>query len=584
MGLKLAALTKLRSAGSESVSLLIIFKRKFKLCMLLVVTVFLSIVFESIGFGMILPLLEKLVGSQSESLLGDLFLSFYDYLGLEMNLVNVILLFAIIMFIKNLLIIFREGLRSYFAYSFKKEAMLGINESLFSMEYERFLQERQGHIINDTITETQHATLVLLQGVELITSIVAIIAFIIVMFLADPFVTGALVMIAFVFIGGSKIVFGNYSRKVGLREVNLNQIITDHLAESITLMRDFRLYQLDGFHLKRMRKALDDFVRLLVKWDVMTASIAPMIELIIVLTLSFYIFYLTLVGESGAFLDKLPSIGVILVLSHRLLQRASRVSINILSVTKYLPSLFTVIRYYDLHQGLIAEGQKVDFSQNITCEDISVNQKDGGSILVNSNLVIKSGKVTALIGKTGSGKSTLVDFIVGLRVPHKGNVLIGDVNIREIDHHILRSKISVISQSGVLMNDSILNNIRAGSLVSSDSEVYEICRSLQIHDFIESLPLGYDTMVGDRGSLLSGGQVQRILIARALIRHPEVLVMDEATSALDDETEELINERVMKEMAGKTVIVVTHRSSILKYCDEVFKINNSKLIRVTKDA
>ena len=533
--------------------LILVFKKRLGLSLLLGLIILASIVLESIGFGMILPVLEALIGQGAPTFLGEVFRDLYAFLGIEMTLMNVIVLFAIVMLLKNVLIVLREALRSYFAYSFKRDAMLGINESLFRMHYEDFSKERQGHLINDVVTETQHATLALLQAIEFVISFIAIIAFLVVMFMANPVVTGWLIVIAAIFVGGSKYSLGKYSKKVGLKEVSLNQSVTDQLAESVTLMRDFRLYLLEKFHLTRTKKTLSELIRLLVRWDIMTAAIMPIIELVIVLGFSIYLGYMVIEGKPDSFIEVLPSIGVILVLAHRMLQRVSRLSVTYLSVSKYLPSLYTVLKYYNKHDAQAKTVVGDDLIGDVEFHDVSIRLPDGQTVVKNVNMTLPSGRATALVGESGSGKSTLIDAMIRLRRIDTGQISVNGKDLSQYSDDFIRSRISVISQSTVLRNDSVLNNILSGDMSARDEDVINLCRALDIDGFIRALPDGYNTIVGDRGGLLSGGQVQRIVIARALLRKPDILIMDEATSALDKNAESSVNEKIMSFMKGKTV-------------------------------
>jgi len=557
--------------------LILLFKKRLGLSLLLSLTILASIVLESIGFGMILPVLEALIGQGAPTFLGEVFRDLYAFLGIEMTLMNVIVLFAIVMLLKNVLIVLREALRSYFAYSFKRDAMLGINESLFRMHYEDFSKERQGHLINDVVTETQHATLALLQSIEFVISFIAIIAFLVVMFMANPVVTGWLTVIAAIFVGGSKYSLGKYSKKVGLKEVSLNQSVTDQLAESVTLMRDFRLYLLENFHLTRIKKTLSKLIRLLVRWDIMTAAIMPIIELVIVLGFSIYLGYMVIEGKSGSFIDVLPSISVILVLAHRMLQRVSRLSVTYLAVSKYLPSFYTVLKYYNKHDVQEKTAVGDDLIGDVEFHDVSIRLPGGKTVVKNVNMTLPSGRATALIGESGSGKSTLIDAMIRLRRIDTGRIFVNGKDLSQYSDDFIRSRISVISQSTVLRNDSVLNNILSGDMSARDEDVINLCRALDIDGFIRALPDGYNTIVGDRGGLLSGGQVQRIVIARALLRKPDILIMDEATSALDKDTEASVNEKIMSFMKGKTVLVVTHQAAILEYCSKFYRVEDGSV-------
>ncbi len=186
------------------------------------------------------------------------------------------------------------------------------------------------------------------------------------------------------------------------------------------------------------------------------------------------------------------------------------------------------------------------------------------------NLMIASGKITAVVGKSGSGKSTLIDIVMGLLNCTDGELLFDNINISDIDIDSLHHKIGYVPQGNELFHDSIKNNVLWGNPTASDEEVTSICKLAHAHEFIEKLENGYDTLVGDKGAKLSGGQIQRIALARALIRKPKILILDEATSALDSSSEKQIQLAINKISKKTTVLVIAHRLSTIANADYIY--------------
>jgi len=565
---------------SPRAKILSLFNQRKVLTFLLLILVLVSTLMESLGFAMILPLMDGIIGIESESFLADFFKNSFAYFNIDMNLINVSIVFALLIVLKSVFIVAREGFRSYFTYSFKKEATLKINQSLLFMDFDDFLSSRQGYYISDITKQLELASLLLLQFIELVTSTVFIIALLTVMFLAEPVATLVLLGAGAIIFGGFKVMLYRYSKGVGVREVQLNHAIIDSITESVVLMREFRLNMLERFQLNRVNVAFSKLLRLLVRWDAITSAITPLIEMIVIVSFVSYIVFQSVNGNTDSLVTFFPTMAVILVLAHRLLQRVSILSRNIISLNKYMASFLAIYEYYRkdyVKNPSLDEGKAVDFNQDIVLSNVNVISSENAYVLDDVSFPIYSGKVTAIIGETGSGKSTVVDLIVGLRRAVSGSITIGDTDLNSIGLHTIRSNISVVSQSTSLRNDTVLNNILSGNLNSSVEEVYEVTKALGLHEFILTLPEGYETNVGDRGGLLSGGQVQRIAIARALLRKPQVLILDEATSALDFKTEEMLNNKILELMSGKTVLVITHRPSILQYCDNVYFIEHGKI-------
>jgi ATP-binding cassette subfamily B protein len=191
---------------------------------------------------------------------------------------------------------------------------------------------------------------------------------------------------------------------------------------------------------------------------------------------------------------------------------------------------------------------------------------------------IPRGSRVAIVGPSGSGKSTILNLILRLYEPVEGSVTIDGYDLRKVTRESLLSQIAIVFQESFLFHTTIRENIRLGRAGASDAEVEAAARSAEIHDFIESLPLGYDTNAGERGSLMSGGQRQRIAIARALVRDPAILLLDEATSALDHATEAAILATLRRAAAGRTVISVTHRLSSAVDADIVLVMAGGELV------
>lgn len=206
--------------------------------------------------------------------------------------------------------------------------------------------------------------------------------------------------------------------------------------------------------------------------------------------------------------------------------------------------------------------------------DYSLNQR----VLHNITLSIKQGEMTALIGSSGAGKTTLADLIPRFHDATDGYIYIDEVDIRKFDINSLRSQIAVVSQNTFIFNTSVGNNIAYGTPTATATEIKEAARLANALEFILEMPEGFDTQLGDRGVRLSGGQRQRIAIARALLKNPEILILDEATSALDSVSERLIQESLEKLSVGRTVIAIAHRLSTIAKADKVVVLEQGKIV------
>ncbi|MDD4475818.1 MAG: ABC transporter ATP-binding protein [Eubacteriales bacterium] len=207
--------------------------------------------------------------------------------------------------------------------------------------------------------------------------------------------------------------------------------------------------------------------------------------------------------------------------------------------------------------------------------------EEGGSkneVISNLSMTIPAGKTVALVGPSGGGKTTICNLIPRFYEIQYGKIMIDGLDITKLTRHSLRKNIGVVSQDVFLFNGTIKENIAYGDIDASDDRIIEAAKNANIHDFIMSLPKGYDTSVGERGVKLSGGQKQRVSIARVFLKNPNILILDEATSALDNTTEMQIQAALERLSEGRTVIVVAHRLSTVRNADEIVVITSDGII------
>jgi subfamily B ATP-binding cassette protein MsbA len=224
---------------------------------------------------------------------------------------------------------------------------------------------------------------------------------------------------------------------------------------------------------------------------------------------------------------------------------------------------------------------KTGFDSEIVFDNISFKYQDD-YVLKNFSLTIPKGKTVALVGQSGSGKSTIANLITRFYDVNEGSILIDSLDIRDLTTKSLRSQLGIVTQDAILFNDSIKNNLKLGNDNATDEQIIEALKVANAWEFVKDLPNGIETNIGDSGNKLSGGQKQRLSIARAVLKSPPIMVLDEATSALDTESERLVQVALENMMKNRTSIVIAHRLSTIQNADEIIVLNKGEIVEKGK--
>ena len=233
---------------------------------------------------------------------------------------------------------------------------------------------------------------------------------------------------------------------------------------------------------------------------------------------------------------------------------------------------------YDLPNAKVLDS----FSKDIVYKNVNFSYEKGKQILRGINIDIKKGQTVAFVGSSGSGKSTIANLVLRFYDVDNGEILVDGINIKDLKLSSLRDKIGVVSQDVFLFNDTIKYNISYGKMDATDEEIETVAKAANAQKFISKMPKGYNTLIGERGMKLSGGEKQRIAIARAMLKNPPILVLDEATSALDSESEKLVQEAIETLMKNRTVILIAHRLSTVINADKIVVIDKGCVAEVGK--
>src|SRR3954471_8487044 len=252
-----------------------------------------------------------------------------------------------------------------------------------------------------------------------------------------------------------------------------------------------------------------------------------------------------------------------------------------LDVQTSLAMFARIFEYLDLNVDIREREHPVelhDVRGDVAFEDVSFRYDSGAPwTLSGVDAVVPAGTTTAIVGETGSGKTTMAYLVARLYEPERGRVTIDGVDVADVSLESLAATVGLVSQDTYLFHSTIRENLRFASPDASDEEIESAARAAQIHELIASLPDGYETMVGERGYRFSGGEKQRIAIARTVLRNPPVLVLDEATSALDNETERAVQQALDELAEGRTTIAIAHRLSTVRHADQIVVLDRGQI-------
>jgi ATP-binding cassette subfamily B protein len=349
--------------------------------------------------------------------------------------------------------------------------------------------------------------------------------------------------------------------------------------ESLTQIEVVKAFQIEKVLEKYYEIALSKVINKARIRSVISAFFSSFVSFLINITLVLILLYgiylvqnlkQITIGDLTAFL----LYGLIVAVSLAMLANSISEIIGANAAIERLQDVVSKITPQDTNSGL-----EPKFDSNFIFDQVTFSypQQPNVNTLENFSATIITGLHTAIVGSSGAGKSTLIKLLLGLYQPNSGSLKLGENKIEELSSSKYRKAFAVAPQESSLFAMSIMDNLRLPNPDISEEEVYDVCKELNLHDFIVSLPEKYNSFCGERGTQLSGGQKQRIAIARALLRKPEVLILDEPTSALDQENEKNLFEIINKRMKDKTVITVSHKIGSIMAAQQVLQLENGRL-------
>jgi len=366
-----------------------------------------------------------------------------------------------------------------------------------------------------------------------------------------------------------------------LKKVTQSEQGESHMAnclqENIAASRDIRSFNLQNQQFNIFSSATRSYFRRIVGMTRYRAAMSPMVEVITTIGLSVAIYYS---AKNGLTLDQVLALIVALYISYDPLKKMASLQPQFVAGSVAITRLETILKAPILTEDK-ENPVKVDQVEGQIAFDnvnFSYDALDNNKSIDNLSVTINAKETVALVGVSGAGKSTFTHLITRNYDATDGQILLDGTNIKSISKQNLRENISVVSQDPYLFNTTIWENIQLGRLGASREDIQKAAQLAFAHDFIQSLPDGYDTIVGEKATRLSGGQRQRIAIARAFLKNAPILILDEATSALDAESEQAIQKALDELMKGKTTLVIAHRFSSIRNANRILVFEKGQII------
>jgi ATP-binding cassette, subfamily B, bacterial MsbA len=355
--------------------------------------------------------------------------------------------------------------------------------------------------------------------------------------------------------------------------------VTQQGVEFLSGLRMLLTFGREGYARDKMRTSIDDCSRARRRGLIWHATIAPVIQTVSVIVVGGLLAVgYAMYGQTDR--TKLVELASFLLVVFRSAPRLTMLNKTRGLLAHYMPFFERISELLERQTPDRALGSRPfrGLQQQIEFQNVTFQYPDTQSPAVEELLfTLRKGQMTALVGDSGAGKTTIADLLLRLYPVTSGKILVDGVSLDELDWNDWRGRLGVVSQETFLLSGTIRDNIAFGKLDAADDEIQAAAKAAHAHEFIEQCEAGYDTMLGEQGFRLSGGQKQRLAIARAILRNPQILILDEATSDLDSQSESLIQESLTKLRATRTVLVIAHRLSTIAAADEILVLRNGRI-------
>ena len=530
---------------------------------------------EGLSISMILPILA---GSDSaDSPLYQFLTQGAEFIGLPYTLPVAVAGIAILYLLRTGFIIYQRVYAADIIGKLMAQLKITLVEQVYAADYQYFLKRGLSAFTNAVTIELSNVSRAFDNGNNFIVNVGFAIVYIAIPLAINPVFSSVVIVVGVPGYFLIKRLFG-VARRFSIRQTAANAGLQSYIIQGLA---NFKYLKATGSHpgiFGRIRDTSREQGRLDYKQNALSATLENGTDLFFMLVIAGLLLYFVEIQRNS-----LIEIGVILFIVRRAMVYALNAQRSFQEFLRYAGSVREFRRLSDelsqREEPIHESGASPNFDRPITLTGVSFSYGDGDTVLDNVSLTIPPNSAVAFVGASGAGKSTIVTMLTGMIRPTSGQIAIGGVPYDAINQRALRESVGYVTQESVIFNDTVHNNIALWSAdPDSRDKVRAAARAARADDFIQSLPDGYDSLLGDNGINISGGQRQRISIARELYKDARLLIFDEATSALDTESEIQVQNSIDALRGNKTVIIIAHRLSTVRNCDTIYVLKEGRVV------